>query len=220
MEVNHERPQLQLHVRLEDREDLRAHDAVQGALFETEEVLEAKRGYRGTVASKVAGITYRQLDYWARKQILVPSLNPSHGSGTRRLYSFKDVVILAVSKRLLDAGVNLNNVTKAIGFLTQRSTSALENIVIVCDGDNVQECTENSQMLDLMNKGNAVFGVSVGALWHQMEEALETENYVNLENKAVRVNTGNAIDELAERRLRHKLEVQKAQRNERTSLAV
>ena len=54
----------------------------------------------GTVASKVAGITYRQLDYWARKQIVEPSITPSHGSGSRRLYSFKDVVILAVSKRI------------------------------------------------------------------------------------------------------------------------
>ena len=73
---------------------------------------------------KVAGITYRQLDYWARKQIVEPSITPSHGSGSRRLYSFKDVVILAVSKRLLDAGINLQNVTTAIGFLAQRTPNS------------------------------------------------------------------------------------------------
>ena len=87
-------------------------------MFSNVDTEEIKRGYRGTVASKVAGITYRQLDYWARKQIVEPSITPSHGSGSRRLYSFKDVVILAVSKKLLDAGVNLQNVTAAIGFLT------------------------------------------------------------------------------------------------------
>lgn len=123
---------LHLHVSLEDRQNLNA-DAIQGELFSNVDTEEIKRGYRGTVASKVAGITYRQLDYWARKQIVEPSITPSHGSGSRRLYSFKDVVILAVSKKLLDAGVNLQNVTAAIGFLTQRSTDQLANVTIMCD---------------------------------------------------------------------------------------
>lgn len=89
---------------------LHVSHAVQGELFPSADAQPVTRGYRGTVASKVAGITYRQLDYWARKQIVEPSITPSHGSGSRRLYSFKDVVILAVSKRLLDAGINLQNV--------------------------------------------------------------------------------------------------------------
>ena len=84
---------------------LHVSHAVQGELFPSADAQPVTRGYRGTVASKVAGITYRQLDYWARKQIVEPSITPSHGSGSRRLYSFKDVVILAVSKRLLDAGM-------------------------------------------------------------------------------------------------------------------
>ena len=102
---------------------LHVSHAVQGELFPSADAQPVTRGYRGTVASKVAGITYRQLDYWARKQIVEPSITPSHGSGSRRLYSFKDVVILAVSKRLLDAGINLQNVTTAIGFLAQRGVS-------------------------------------------------------------------------------------------------
>ena len=85
---------------------LHVSHAVQGELFPSADAQPVTRGYRGTVASKVAGITYRQLDYWARKQIVEPSITPSQGSGSRRLYSFKDVVILAVSKRLLDAGIN------------------------------------------------------------------------------------------------------------------
>ena len=102
---------LHLVVPLEQRLDLGASDAVQGELFVDEGARRPTRGYRGTVASKVAGITYRQLDYWARKQIVEPSITPSHGSGSRRLYSFKDVVILAVSKKLLDAGVNPKHIT-------------------------------------------------------------------------------------------------------------
>ena len=109
---------------------------VQGELFSFPDDDKPTRGYRGTVASKVAGITYRQLDYWARKQIVEPSIKASHGSGSRRLYSFKDVLILAVSKRLLDAGVNLQNVTIAIGYLMQRSTAQLEHTTILSDGEH------------------------------------------------------------------------------------
>lgn len=118
---------------------LHVSHAVQGELFPSADAQPVTRGYRGTVASKVAGITYRQLDYWARKQIVEPSITPSHGSGSRRLYSFKDVVILAVSKRLLDAGINLQNVTTAIGFLAQRTPEQLAGIIIMCDGQNVHE---------------------------------------------------------------------------------
>lgn len=75
--------------------------AIQGELFPAGDAQPVTRGYKGSVASRVAGITYRQLDYWARRQIVEPSITPSHGSGSRRLYSFKDVVILAVSKNCL-----------------------------------------------------------------------------------------------------------------------
>ena len=157
---------------------LRAPQAVQGELFPAGDTQNVTRGYRGTVASKVAGITYRQLDYWARKQIVEPSITPSHGSGSRRLYSFKDVVILAVSKKLLDAGINLQNVTTAIGFLTQRTIEQLEGITIMCDGQEVHECTTSEQMIELLQSGKAIFGVSVGSLWRQIKDALGHEEYV------------------------------------------
>lgn len=203
---------LRLHVPLRERADLSADDAVQGELFAVDDAENATRGYRGTVASKVAGITYRQLDYWARKQIVEPSITPSHGSGSRRLYSFKDVVILAVSKRLLDAGVNLQNVTAAIGFLSQRTVDQLADVTIMCDGQHVHECTTSDQMLDLLRSGKAVFGVSVGSLWHQIEEALEHEDYVDLTASPRTVTSGRPIDELTAMRMRRKLEAQREAR--------
>lgn len=202
---------LHLYVRLEDRTNLN-DDAVQGELFSTVEEQDAKRGYRGTVASKVAGITYRQLDYWARKQIVEPSITPSHGSGSRRLYSFKDVLILAVSKRLLDAGVNLQNVTAAIGFLKQRTAAQMEHITIMCDGERVHECTTSEQMAEFLNGGRAVFAVSVGSLWHQIEAALDGEDYVDLEAKPVKLNAGRPIDDLTAARMRARLEARRLAR--------
>ena len=152
----------------------------QGELFAVGETDDCRYGYRGSVASKVAGITYRQLDYWARRQILEPSVTPSHGSGSRRLYSFKDVLILAVSKRLLDAGVNLQNVTAAIGYLRTRSTMQLEHVTTMCDGEHVHDCTTSEQILDLLNSGKALFAVSIGSMWHQIACALEGEDRVDL----------------------------------------
>ncbi len=212
MVERHHDVELHLHVPLKDRVDLSAEGAVQGELFATEDAEDTRRGYRGTVASKVAGITYRQLDYWARKQIVEPSITPSHGSGSRRLYSFKDVVILAVSKRLLDAGVNLQNVTAAIGFLSRRTTAQLADVTIMCDGQQVYECTTSEQMLNLLRSGKAVFGVSVGSLWHEIDEALEHEDYVDLASKSAALSSGRPIDELTAMRMRKKLEAQRAAR--------
>lgn len=212
MVERHHDVELHLHVPLKDRVDLSAEGAVQGELFATEDAEDTRRGYRGTVASKVAGITYRQLDYWARKQIVEPSITPSHGSGSRRLYSFKDVVILAVSKRLLDAGVNLQNVTAAIGFLSRRTTAQLADVTIMCDGQQVYECTTSEQMLNLLRSGKAVFGVSVGSLWHEIDEALEHEDYVDLASKPAALSSGRPIDELTAMRMRKKLEAQRAAR--------
>ena len=212
MVERHHDVELHLHVPLKDRADLSAEGAVQGELFATEDAEDTRRGYRGTVASKVAGITYRQLDYWARKQIVEPSITPSHGSGSRRLYSFKDVVILAVSKRLLDAGVNLQNVTAAIGFLSRRTTAQLADVTIMCDGQQVYECTTSEQMLNLLRSGKAVFGVSVGSLWHEIDEALEHEDYVDLASKPAALSSGRPIDELTAMRMRKKLEAQRAAR--------
>ncbi len=191
---------------------LHVSHAVQGELFPSADAQPVTRGYRGTVASKVAGITYRQLDYWARKQIVKPSITPSHGSGSRRLYSFKDVVILAVSKRLLDAGINLQNVTTAIGFLAQRTPEQLAGIIIMCDGQNVHECTDSEQMVALLQSGRAVFGVSVGSLWHQIKKALEHEEYVDLTKTPASTDTNRPIDDIAAIRMRKKLESRRKSR--------
>lgn len=201
---------LHLHVSLDDRKNLN-DGAIQGELFSGFGEEEFTRGYRGTTACKVAGITYRQLDYWDRKKILEPSIMPSKGSGSRRLYSFKDIVILAVSKRLADAGIQLQNITTAIGFLRQRTTEQLSDITIMCDGTKVFECTSNEQVIELMQSGKAVFGVSVGSTWHKLEEDIDGEEYVDLTEQPTQ-SAANPIDELTAMRMRKKLEAQRIAR--------
>ena len=77
--------------------------AVQGTLFDS----DAEIGYRGQTACTAAGITYRQLDYWARTGLVEPSVRAAHGSGSQRLYGFRDILVLKVVKRLLDTGISL-----------------------------------------------------------------------------------------------------------------
>jgi DNA-binding transcriptional MerR regulator len=77
-------------------------------------------GYRGATACVAAGISYRQLDYWARTELVVPSVQSATGSGSQRLYSFNDILVLKIVKRLLDTGVSLQNIRSAVEHLRNR----------------------------------------------------------------------------------------------------
>lgn len=139
------------------------------SLLETEQV---RMGYRGSAASRAAGITYRQLDYWAHKHIVEPSVTASHGSGSRRLYSFNDVLMLAACKKLLDLGVNLQNISQTLQFLRAYRSTQLSHMVIVCDGEHVRACEGETMFADVLQHESAVFIIAVGALFRQVESSL------------------------------------------------
>jgi DNA-binding transcriptional MerR regulator len=122
-------------------------------------------GYRGPTACAAAGITYRQLDYWARTGLVAPSVRTATGSGTQRLYSFRDILVLKVVKRLLDTGVSLQNIRKAVDHLRTRGVKDLANVTLLSDGATVYECTSAEEVVDLLAGGQGVFGIAVsGAL--------------------------------------------------------
>src|SRR5438128_11619702 len=98
-------------------------------------------GYRGAVAARAAGISYRQLDYWARTGLVEPSVRGATGSGTQRLYSFRDILVLKVVKRLLDTGVSLQQIRVAVTHLRERGVQDLAQITLMSDGASVYECT-------------------------------------------------------------------------------
>jgi DNA-binding transcriptional MerR regulator len=118
-------------------------------------------GYRGAVACQIAGITYRQLDYWARTGLVVPSIRGASGSGSQRLYSFKDVLVLKVVKRLLDTGVSLQNIRVAVEYLRRRGVHDLARLTLFSDGTTVYECTSPEEVVDLLQGGQGVFGIAV-----------------------------------------------------------
>ena len=129
-------------------------------------------GYRGATACSAAGITYRQLDYWARTSLVEPSIRTASGSGTQRLYGFRDILVLKIVKRLLDAGVSLQNIRTAVDHLRGRGVTDLERITLMSDGASIYECTSSDEIIDLLAGGQGVFGIAVGKVWHEVEGSL------------------------------------------------
>jgi len=120
-------------------------------------------GFRSPQVCAVVGITYRQLDYWDRTGLLGPSMQAASGSGTQRLYSFNDIVTLRVVKRLKDAGASLNKIRQAFDQLdAEVGTDWRErDITLLSDGTSIYAATSPEEVVDLLQKGQGVFGIAV-----------------------------------------------------------
>jgi DNA-binding transcriptional MerR regulator len=129
-------------------------------------------GFRGPVACSAAEITYRQLDYWARTGLVVPEIRSAGGSGTQRLYSFRDLLLLKVIKRLLDAGISLQQIRTAIEHLRARGVQDLTQVTLMSDGVSVYECTSDDEVVDLLRGGQGMFGIALGGVWRDIEGSL------------------------------------------------
>ena len=145
----------------------------QGLLFD-ESAMDSlpEVGYRGPVAAGVVGITYRQLDYWARTSLVLPTVRPATGSGTARLYGFRDILELKIVKRLLDTGVSLQQIRTAVEHLRARGTTDLTQVTLMSDGVSVYECTSPDEVIDLLAGGQGVFGIAIGRVWQEIEGSL------------------------------------------------
>lgn len=171
----------------------------QESLFEIDlKPIPEGTGYRGSIACQAAGISYRQLDYWARTGLIEPSIRNAAGSGSLRLYSFKDCLVLKVVKRLLDTGVSLNNIRIAIDHLRQQGVEDLARLTLISDGASVYECTSDDEVIDLVRGGQGVFGIAIGSVLREVEGALEEFPAEYLDGRLVLPE--NMVDELAERR--------------------
>lgn len=155
-------------------------------------------GYRGATACVAAGITYRQLDYWARTGLVEPSIKGAAGSGSQRLYGFRDILVLKIVKRLLDTGVSLQNIRTAVEHLRNRGVSDLESMTLMSDGSSIYECSSADQIVDLLQGGQGVFGIAISKVWTEVEGSL-----AHLQGESAHDGTlTSGEDELAERRKR------------------
>jgi DNA-binding transcriptional MerR regulator len=124
-----------------------------------DEALEtAETGYSGPQVCAIVGISYRQLDYWARTELVRPSLADAHGSGTQRRYSYRDLVRLKVIKSLLDAGVKLQTARRAIEYLREDGAD-WETASLVLEGTDSVLARDGDDLVDLVRRGQGVLNI-------------------------------------------------------------
>jgi DNA-binding transcriptional MerR regulator len=117
-----------------------------------------EKGYSGSQAAKVVGITYRQLDYWARTDLVRPAINEAQGSGSRRHYSYRNLLELRMIKSLLDAGIKLEAIREVFNFLRSNSVEAITSAHLVISGASVILC-KGEELLDVVRKGQGVLNL-------------------------------------------------------------
>jgi DNA-binding transcriptional MerR regulator len=156
-------------------------------------------GFRGPTACQVVGITYRQLDYWARTGLVAPSIRSAAGSGSHRLYSFTDLLVLKIVKRLLDAGVSLHNIRVAVEHLRRRGIRDLAGITLFSDGTTVYECSSPEEVVDLLQGGQGVFGIAVSGAMREISGSIKDFPAERADGGTV---DSSPEDELSKRRIR------------------
>jgi DNA-binding transcriptional MerR regulator len=176
----------------------------QGLLFGEElKATPEDVGYRGPTACAAAGITYRQLDYWARTGLVEPSVRAASGSGSQRLYGFRDILALKIVKRLLDTGISLQQIRTAVAYLGERGATDMAKVTLMSDGASVYACTSPDEVVDLLQGGQGVFGIALGRVWQEVEGTLADLPAERAEEAEADGHADGAeSDELARRRAR------------------
>jgi DNA-binding transcriptional MerR regulator len=132
---------------------------------------EELEGYRVPEVCKAVGISYRQLDYWARTGLVTPSIREAGGSGTQRLYSFQDMLVLRVIKKLLDAGVGLQQIRKAVDYLHDIK-QPLHQVTLMSDGNRIYALDSPEAVIDLLSKGQGVFAIAIDKVVSDLQGTL------------------------------------------------
>ncbi len=115
--------------------------------------------FPGKRAAEIVGITYRQLDYWARTDLVKPSVAKAEGSGSRRLYSYRDLLELKVIKSLLDAGIRLESVREVFHYLREQLGEDVASANIVISGQTSVLVQTGDELIDILQKGQGVLNV-------------------------------------------------------------
>lgn len=132
-----------------------------------------QQAFSGTRTAEVVGITYRQLDYWARTDLVRPSLSDAKGSGSRRQYSYRDLLELKIIKQLLDAGIRLETVREVFANLREHVGDDITSANIVIDGGSAVLARDDGELIDLVRRGQGVLNVlSLGRVAEEVDASV------------------------------------------------
>jgi|LakMenEpi09Aug11_1017355.scaffolds.fasta_scaffold02891_1 DNA-binding transcriptional MerR regulator len=139
----------------------------------SEQSTASMSGYSGHRAAEIVGITYRQLDYWARTDLVRPSLRDAGGSGTRRLYSYRDLLELRIIKTLLDAGIRLESVRQVFTYLRDHLGGDIASANLVIQGTRSVLVQSDGELVDLLREGQGVLNIlPMGSLKQDLDAAI------------------------------------------------
>ena len=134
---------------------------------------QATTGYSGKQTAEVVGITYRQLDYWARTDLIRPSLVDAAGSGSRRAYSYRDLLELKVIKNLLDAGIKLESVRTVFEYLRENLGEDVARVNLVISGNRSVLVQDGEDIIDLVRRGQGVLNIlPLGGVKDEVDNAI------------------------------------------------
>ncbi len=137
---------------------------------------EVKRFYGSREVCKIINLTYRQLDYYDRTDFVTPSINNGKGYGSRRMYSFSDLLKLKVIKKLLEAGVSLQKIRKAKRYLEENGNNhdnSFLKVTLISDGNSVYACSSDKAIIDTLKSGQGVFGIALGKVYEDLKGDIE-----------------------------------------------
>ena len=131
-----------------------------------------KQGYTGPQVCKIVDISYRQLDHWTTTKLISSSLRNIKGSGHHRTYSFQDLLKVKIIKNLRDAGMSLQKIRQALVSLEKimGTDSSYSGITVVSDGQSIYASKDESEFIDILKRGQAVFGISLGPVQDEIEK--------------------------------------------------
>ena len=121
--------------------------------------IRTTEGYSGQRTAEIVGITYRQLDYWARTDLVRPSLADAKGSGSRRRYSYRDLLELKTIKRLLDSGIKLEMVREVFTYLRENTAEDISSANLVIQGNKTVLIQSDGELIDLVRRGQGVLNI-------------------------------------------------------------
>ena len=131
-------------------------------------------GFSGRKTAEIVGISYRQLDYWARTDLVRPSLADAKGSGSRRRYSYRDLVELKVVKTLLDNGIKLESVRQAFTYLRDQLGTDVASARLIIRGGSAILVRDDDELIDVLKQGQTVLSsiLSLDSVQRELDEAI------------------------------------------------
>lgn len=121
--------------------------------------MSVQQSFSGKRTAEIVGITYRQLDYWARTELVRPSILDAAGSGSRRAYSYDDLLELKVIKTLLDAGLRLDSVREVFHYLKEQLGEDVASANLVINGKKSVVVRSGQELIELLQNGQGVLNV-------------------------------------------------------------